>query len=368
VRKNILILGGYGNLGLPVARYLAKKDRDYHIILAGRDLQKAERASVIIKTETGFQSISGQKVDASDPESLDGALSGADMVIVASSTLKYVENVASAAIKAGADYFDAQLSSPSKLDYLRKIEPKIKSSGRIFITDGGFHPGLLAAIVRWAEIKLGPLTRAEIFGALKLDWAGLDASKETLIEMIDEFKSYDMSILKEGKWVKPGLTYSRRFDFKDPFHKQECVPMLIEEMRFLPESMPQLKESGFYVTGFNWVFDTLVLPLMMLCLHMNLKSLAVRLFRFGLSFSRPPYLVKLVADCQGENGKLSITFTDIDGYKLTTIPMVACLNQYLEGNINKPGLYWQAWVVEPERFFEDMEEMGLEILVEYEES
>lgn len=361
--KRILILGGYGNLGLPLARYLAMQSEDIEIIISGRNLDRAENACTLIRKETGIQTISALFVDASDPSSLEEAFQGIDIIIVASSTLQHVEIVAQAALKAGADYFDGQLSSPSKIEFLRRIEPEILRSGRIFITDGGFHPGLPAAMVRWANEKIGPLFRAEVFGALKIDWAGLKVSKGTLEEMLEEFKSYDMSILKEGKWVKPGFTYYRKFDFREPFHEQDCAPMLIEEIRFLPEEIPELKESGFYVTGFNRFFDMLIMPVMMGCLYLNLTSIAVRLFRFGLSFSRPPYLVKLVAECEGKGGKARITFTDTDGYKLTAIPMVACLNQYLHGMIKEPGLYWQSWVVEPEKFFADMKEMGLEIEV-----
>jgi saccharopine dehydrogenase (NAD+, L-lysine-forming) len=46
---------------------------------------------------------------------------------------------------------------------------------------------------------------------------------------------------------------------------------------------------------------------------------------------------------------------------ITAIPVAACLLQYLDGTIRKPGLWFQALVVEPERFMNDMERMGLEV-------
>jgi saccharopine dehydrogenase (NAD+, L-lysine-forming) len=49
---------------------------------------------------------------------------------------------------------------------------------------------------------------------------------------------------------------------------------------------------------------------------------------------------------------------------ITAIPVAACLLQYLDGSIRKPGLWFQALVVEPERFMSDMERMGVDIQVQ----
>ena len=131
----------------------------------------------------------------------------------------------------------------------------------------------------------------------------------------------------------------------------------------LSSQLPELKEAGFYVTGFNKLLDYFLFPVIMILLSMRMDSLAAGLFKFGLKFSKPPFGARLVAECRSESKKIAIRIDDANGYNLTAIPIVACLRQYLDGTINEPGLYWQSWVVEPDRLFIDMKEMGLEFKV-----
>ena len=52
-----------------------------------------------------------------------------------------------------------------------------------------------------------------------------------------------------------------------------------------------------------------------------------------------------------------------DGYYLTAAPIFACLKQYLTGEIKKPGLFFQANVVEPIKFFDDLRDLKIDISV-----
>jgi len=53
-----------------------------------------------------------------------------------------------------------------------------------------------------------------------------------------------------------------------------------------------------------------------------------------------------------------------DSYVITAAPAVACLLPYLEGNLRKPGLWRQATLVEPVRFFEDLARFGVQVKME----
>jgi len=90
------------------------------------------------------------------------------------------------------------------------------------------------------------------------------------------------------------------------------------------------------------------------------------MMKWGLiKFSKPPYGMVLKIEASGsiagKTQSLEIALTHEDGYLFTAIPVVACLLQYLDGRIRKPGLWTQANLVEPDRFFHDMQRMGIEI-------
>ena len=113
----ILILGGYGNAGILIAELLLQYTKE-NITLAGRNLLKAEATANRLNLEFNTDRVSSAQVDASNKKNLTNSLKNVNLIIIASSTLDYSRNVIDAAINEKVDYFDLQLSSKEKLEYL----------------------------------------------------------------------------------------------------------------------------------------------------------------------------------------------------------------------------------------------------------
>lgn len=66
---NVLLLGGYGQFGLPTARQLVHYDLIEEVVIAGRNLEMAQRAAA----EVGLKARALQ-LDADDAEAVGKAL------------------------------------------------------------------------------------------------------------------------------------------------------------------------------------------------------------------------------------------------------------------------------------------------------
>lgn len=369
-QKTLLILGGYGNTGKPLCR-LVLQETDARIVIAGRKLEKAAQLACELNRSTPGDRATAAFADAADPVSLHNAFQAADMVVIASSTARYARELAEAALATRIDTLDIQYST-QKIKTLQSLSEEINQAEVCFITDGGFHPGLPAALVRYAARYFDSLEIANVGSVIKIDWTGLDMPDETVCELVEELNDFESLIFKDGRWKKVSMYSTKDFltmDFGGEFGKQLGAPMFLEEMRSLPEQYPSLKETGFFVGGFNWFTDWLVMPVAMLALKIwpqaALKPMG-KLMKWGLeTFSRPPYGTILKVQAQGTRNSaplsVEVTLSHPDGYLLTAIPVVACLLQYLDGSIRKPGLWTQANLVEPVRFLEDMKRMGIGI-------
>ena len=368
----ILILGGYGNAGRLISKLLLLHT-DEEIIIAGRNIAKAALVVKELGREFNNQRVSALKVDASDEKMLETVFKEVKIVIVSSSTLQFARKVIDAAIRSRIDYFDLQLSAPDKIEYLKEREDEIKSKQLCFITDGGFHPGLPAAMVRYSSKYFQNLELANVYSYLNLDWGQYHFSPSTGREMIEEFNNYMPEVYSDGRWKKLKWSNYKKIDFGNGIGERYIAPMMLEEMKYLPNKYSSLKEMGFYVCGFNWFVNYISIPFSIVCMKIS-KSLcyypAVKLFELGLKkFSRPPYICILKLIAAGIKDKniceYRMEISHRDGYLLTAAPVVACLLQYLDGSISKPGLHFQANVVEPERFFRDLRVMGIDMKINH---
>ena len=358
----ILILGGYGATGKVLAWYLLKWTA-VEVVLAGRHPEKAKELVDQLKAEFNNRRVCAVKVDAAQPEILEDALKGIDLLVVASPTTSYAELVIDAALKARVDYLDIQLSA-EKLAYLQSRSEAISQSGCCFITEAGFHPGMSAAMVRHAASRIDNLVSADVFSYLNI---GRSASyTEAVNELMETFKHYDSRVYRDGSWTKPNSYRMQKTDFGGDIGVRNCYPMYFEELGALPLAIPSLKQTGFYMSELHPLLDWIVTPLVFVGIKLfpvkGMVPLGKLMWTAMCNLPRPPYKVVLMLVAtgmrDGKQANYQLTISHADGYHLTAIPVAACIKQLLEGNARKPGLWMMGYLVDTDWLLRDMAEMG----------
>jgi saccharopine dehydrogenase (NAD+, L-lysine-forming) len=360
---SILILGGTGFTGRLIARHLIERS-DAIVTIASRRLEKAEEVAGDLGHDRPGR-VKAVKADATDAASLRAALSGQTLLVVASPTPAHAETVARAALASGADYLDVQLSA-KKLAALRALAPEIERAGRCFITEAGFHPGLPAAMVRFAADHLDRIQTATVACYLAI---GRDIPySEAVDELVEFVRDYRGQVFARGAWTNPKLFQIRKIDFGGDIGERSCYSMFFEELGGLPGRLPALTDAGFFMAGAHWFVDWLVFPLAMaiMAIAPRANRTVGRLIWWGMTrFQKPPYRTELMIKATGLHAghptQFEASVAHRDAYELTAIPVAAAILQYLEGLARRPGLHMMGHLADPRRLFIDMKRMGIKI-------
>lgn len=363
----VLVIGGYGNAGSPVVEMLLRAT-EASVVVAGRDGDRARQLIVRLVTAepTVSDRLSWAQFDATDDAHLRTQLAAVDLLIVAAGLAPAAAGTVGACIDTGTDYIDIQVSG-SKVTQVQALNAHVRAAGICVVTDGGFHPGLPAAMTRMVATRV-PLRTAQVASVIAIDWAGLGPlADSTVAEMMDEFRDFAYEEYSGGRWRSARST--RTVAFPEPFGDRTCAAMGLAEMHQVTSALPGLSEAGFYVGGFNPVVDRAILPLAWLGMRVAPGASAGplgRLLQWGLvRFSKPPYgtILQLDGSVDGEFAPRPLMrVSHPDGYRLTAAPVVATVAQMLAGH-RPPGVHLQGMFVEPVRFFTDL--AALDVAVEY---
>jgi saccharopine dehydrogenase-like NADP-dependent oxidoreductase len=360
---NILILGGTGFTGRLIARHLLERS-DVIVTIASRHLEKAEEVAADLGRDQPGR-ILAVKADAADAGSLRAAMTGQKLIVVAAPTTAHVATVAGLALELGVDYLDVQLGA-KKLAYLKTRAGEIEAKGRCFITEAGFHPGLPAALVRYAADHLDKLETAITCCYLAI---GRDVPyTDAIDELVEVFRNYQAQVFTGGHWTNPKVFQIRKIDFGGDIGNRTCYSMYLAELGPLPERYSGLSETGFFMAGGHWFADWVVYPFAMALLRVlpHATRTVGRLLWWGMTrFQKPPFRTELIVKASGMHAghptRFEAAVSHRDAYELTAIPVVAAILQYLEGLGRRPGLHMMGHLADPRRLFTDMKRMGVKV-------
>lgn len=357
----LLILGGYGGTGRSLARELLRHTL-FDLVIAGRSLEKAQEFCNQLRSDYPEREIRAVQVDASDPGRLRKAFRDIDLVVVTATVPDLMDRIGESALDSGSDCLDILMRS-QVVELLRPLEERIREEGRRFITQAGFHPGLVAPLIRYAATHFDRYDRAEVYLAMN----AVFERPESTHEIIREVGENNSLLMEAGKWRRAGYRDARKFDFSGSMGTRLCYPLHLIEIE--PLANLGLREIGVYSAGFNWFTDNVVFSLAYMLQSLR-KGLGVafcgRLMHWGVKRfyqGRPEVELRLVARGRTAGGEqqCELSLYSGDPYALTAQSVISCLNQYMDGTISQPGLHLMGLALEPARALGDLSAMGVTV-------
>lgn len=357
----ILVLGAYGGVGKALCREILQKI-PAELSVAGRNLQKVQNLVRNLQAEFSGSSIRPVVLDARDSDQLMEAFQNVDLAIITATIPDLIADVAKAALATHTDVIDILLRG-DVVDRLRVFDIQAKKEGRTFITQGGFHPGMIAPAIRLGKNKFDAYLQARVFMAMD----GIFRKPESSYELFHELLAGGSRILENGKWRKANWKDSLEVDFSGYFGKRSCFPLQMREMEGLERELG-LREMGTYAAGFDRYIDNVIFPLILLLGYFN-KKMAIKLggnmlfrhIRKNLDKApRVEFRMEAKGLKDGREQHFSVCFESGNGFELTAQALIACLIQYLQGKI-RPGVHLMGQVLDEKQMLEDLIAMGLEI-------
>ena len=365
----VVILGGYGETGWRIARLLAARGHG-PVVVAGRDLAKAEGLAEALSRSVRLARVEPLEVDATDRAALTSALAGAALLVNATTSAAPIGSVVGAALDAGVDVVDLQLV-PRGAETLRRMSPEVAAANRCIVAQAGFHPGVPAALARWAGALMDEVDEVWSAGLLRAP-AGIPYTP-AVDDLVELFRGYRAHVLEDG--VPRPVSFWRpeaypRVDLAFGFGRCATTVWDLDEVLRLGEALPGLRRAGFSIAGFDPVTDLVVSFVLMAALPFSGRRGVARLGRLlcwsTRTFARPPFGCVVQADVAGrrhdEPTLLRVALFHEDGYELTAIPTVSMIEQLLEGPVRRPGVHLMGLLIDPERLLTDVEEMGVCVL------
>jgi len=253
-KPKILILGGYGNFGKRICATLAK-DPHLHIIVAGRDLKKAETLAQEIKQKNHHTHIQGLMLDWKAQDfSQKLRESQADILIHAAGPFQnQLYTVAEACIDNKMHYIDLSDGREFVVN-IKQLDEKAKLNNVAVISGASSVPGLSSVIVH---------TFADKFAILReIDFGIAPANKiergDATITAILGYTGRPFQRLENGSWKTVyGWQNLHRHYYGDNLGLRWHGNCDIPDLVLLPELYPTLKtvvfHAGLEVTAMHFI-------------------------------------------------------------------------------------------------------------------
>jgi len=216
-KQDILIVGGYGEVGRRIAALL-EPTHPGSVLVAGRNPGRAGE-------------LRSRRIDVDDPASIESALGGVGTIVAC--VRQREPHLLRAAIRHGLAYTSI---APPWIEWpeLMPLHEEAQRTGARLIFGTGLEPGIASVLAKMAADRLGRADAIETALLLSVgDAYGLDSMNFILEELAQEY-----SILVDGE-RQPARAFasSMRIEFPAPIGQRRAYTMPFTDQRYYPMTL-----------------------------------------------------------------------------------------------------------------------------------
>jgi hypothetical protein len=385
----VFALGGYGKVGLAAIQLLAQSDMVTEIAIAGRNLDRAQKAT----TEIGEKAVA-VRADGTDEQTLTSLLAGYNIIMNSASKDSVIPAIR-AAMHNCAHYCDAA-SFGDFVEQVLQLTPEAEVAGISAIVANGIHPsisnlmGVYVARQRdeVEQLQLGDasiydfqagreLTPRQWLKEPRLSLAVLHDVRPSLAWVLQIVQETGIRMLldyRDGQWVEVdpirdglevplpegGTIFSRPFASSAPLFEalprdlaaESPVEMLFSSLP--PQLHDLLRELAVRVLEGSVDSDTALDSF-----YDAVDGDPSRWLTLPGDFVAPVKLwARAVGRKDGRAARCTCWLTDpmwdLGGYYLTSIALAVAVRKILSGEIQERGVMHAETAFEPQSFFDEV--------------
>ncbi|GEM49547.1 saccharopine dehydrogenase NADP-binding domain-containing protein [Deinococcus cellulosilyticus] len=222
----VMVVGGYGQVGQAAALHLLTHT-DCHIIVAGRNLQQAQRFC-----EKHGPRMTARFLDAQKPETHSPALKGVDLVVVCAeqSDTHFLQGC----IQQGIHCLDVT-ATPAYIREAEKLHPQAREAGTTVLLSVGLAPGLSNLLARHATSHLDSVEKVDLTVMLGLgEHHGKMAVQWTVENLM---RPFEVQVAGQVGTVPP-FSQGRTARFPHPYGHRRAYRFNFSDQHVLTRTLP----------------------------------------------------------------------------------------------------------------------------------
>jgi len=342
-KRDILIVGGYGEVGRRIAS-LMERNHAGSVLVAGRNPDRAP-------------AVRSRRIDVDDPASIDAALVGVGTIVAC--VRQREPHLLRAAIRHGLAYTSI---APPWIDWpeLQPLHQEAQRTGARIVLATGLEPGIASVLARMAADRLGQVDAVETALLLSVgDTYGLDSMNFILEELAQAYR-----ILVHGQ-LQPARAFADSVcvEFPAPIGRRRAYTMPFTDQRYYPQTLGARTAIARIAIDPPWVGRMIAslarLGVRNLGAQPNRRAVIERLREQLQQRYANHTQFALLVEVRGGDGVVRLSLTGQRQADATAVGAAATAEALADGEIARPGIWLAEQVMDPGPFMSRLAAAGL---------